>query len=444
VSDVTDAWPAPTAAGPISATVAVPGSKSATNRALVLAALAHGPSTITAALAARDTRLMAQALTSLGVDISEVGTDQPDRVGLAGPPGASGNVDWHVTPGPLHGDTRIDVGLAGTVMRFLPPLAALATGPVDFDGDPRARERPLGPMLDALRTLGVSVTDAGGYLPIRIDGNGSVRGGAVAIDASASSQFVSGLLLSASRFDNGLTLTHTGRELPSLPHITMTLHMLAEHGVRVDFDEDTSTWTLAHGPLRTIDRRIEPDLSNAGPFLAAAMATAGTVTIPGWPRHTTQAGDQLRGLLAEMGGHIDLHDEGLTLTGPGEIRGIDVDLGQVGELTPVIAALAALASTPTRLRGIAHLRGHETDRLAALAEMLTALGSAARETDDGLIVEPSSLHGATVSSYGDHRMATAAAVIGLVVPGVQILDIGTTAKTLPDFTGMWQRMLVRA
>ena len=426
---MTDAWPAPTAPGPVSATVAVPGSKSATNRALVLAALADGPSTVSAALAARDTRLMAQALTSLGVDIREVGTD------------GVGNVDWQVTPSPLHGDVSIDVGLAGTVMRFLPPVAALAIGSVDFDGDPRARERPLGPMLDALRALSVAVTDTGGFLPLRIEGTGAVRGGAVEIDASASSQFVSGLLLSAARFDEGLTLTHTGRDLPSQPHIAMTLHMLGEHGVHVDFDADTATWSLAPTALRAVDRRIEPDLSNAGPFLAAAMATAGTVTIPGWPRHTTQAGDDLRGLLAEMGGHVDLHADGLTVTGPGAVRGIDVDLGQVGELTPVIAALAALAETPSRLRGIAHLRGHETDRLAALAEMLTALGGSARETDDGLAIEPSTLHGATVSSYGDHRLATAAAVIGLVVPGVRILDIGTTAKTLPDFTGMWQRML---
>ena len=429
---MTEAWPAPTAAGPISATVAVPGSKSATNRALVLAAIADGPSTITSALAARDTHLMAGALTSLGIGIQVAGVDPV------------GNIDWRVTPGPLHGGTSIDVGLAGTVMRFLPPVAALATGPVDFDGDPRARERPLGPMLDALRTLGVSVTDADGYLPIRVDGSGSVRGGAVHIDASASSQFVSGLLLSAARFDDGLTLTHTGRELPSLPHITMTLHMLAEHGIHVDFDAEASTWALTPGPIRAFDRRIEPDLSNAGPFLAAAMATAGAVTIPGWPRHTTQAGDALRGLLAEMGGRVDLHNEGLTLTGPDGIRGIDVDLGQVGELTPVIAALAALAVSASRLSGIAHLRGHETDRLAALVEMLTAFGGTARETEDGLVIEPSPLHGATVSSYGDHRMATAAAVIGLVVPAVRILDIGTTAKTLPDFPAMWKHMLTGA
>ena len=422
-------WPAPTADGPVSAIVRVPGSKSATNRALVLAALASGPSVIRQALHARDTRLMAEALTHLGVGIAETGRD------------SVGNVDWAVTPRPLLGPATIDVGLAGTVMRFLPPLAALATGRIDFDGDPRARERPLGPMLDALRDLGVTVTDAQGCLPVTIVGTGSVRGGSVDIDASASSQFVSGLLLSAARFDEGLTLRHTGRSLPSLPHIAMTLHMLAEHGVHADFDADRATWHLAPATLLPRDRAIEPDLSNAGPFLAAALATAGRVTVPGWPRHTTQAGDDLRGLLAQMGAHVHLDDTGLTVTGSGEIRGIDADLGQVGELTPVIAALAALAASPSHLTGIGHLRGHETDRLAALAEMLGAFGAHVDASAHALRITPGALHGATVSSYGDHRMATAAAVIGLVVPGVRIEDIGTTGKTLPDFPGMWHAML---
>lgn len=423
------AWPAPVAGVPVAATVRVPGSKSATNRALVLAALSSGPSTIRAALAARDTRLMIEALRALGTSIEDTGADPV------------GNANLRVTPGALRGPARIDVGLAGTVMRFVPPVAALADGPIDFDGDPRARERPLGPMIIALRSLGVQCADSHGYLPLRITGSGHVRGGVTDIDASASSQFVSGLLISAPRFDEGLVLTHTGRSLPSLPHVAMTLHMLAEHGVHVEFDADSSTWSVAPAPLAPLDRVIEPDLSNAGPFLAAAMATAGSITIPDWPRHTTQAGDSLRGLLADMGGRIDLAEGGLTVTGPDRIRGIDVDLGQVGELTPVIAALAALADTPSRLRGIGHLRGHETDRLAALAEMLGALGSRITEGADDLRIDPARMHGATVSSYGDHRMATAAAVIGLVVPGVRILDIATTGKTLPDFPGMWQEML---
>ena len=421
-------WPAPLAEGSIDAVVTVPGSKSATNRALVLAALADGPSTIADGLLARDTALMVAALAQLGIGIDQVGA-------------SDGNATWRVTPGPLVAAGRIDVGLAGTVMRFVPPVAALATGTTDFDGDPRARERPLGPMISALRDLGVACTDDGGFLPLNIDGSGAVRGGAVDIDASASSQFVSGLLLSAARFDEGLTLTHTGRSLPSQPHIAMTLHMLAEHGVRVDFNAQRMTWTLPPSRITAIDRRIEPDLSNAGPFLAAAVATGGTVTVPGWPRHTTQAGDHLRGLLAEMGARVTLGDDGLTVTGPDSIRGIDVDLADVGELTPVVAALCALAATPSRLRGIAHLRGHETDRLAALVEVITALGGTARETADGIAIEPAALHGATVSSYDDHRMATAAAVIGLVVPDVHVTGMDATTKTLPDFPGMWQRML---
>jgi len=417
------------ASGPVTARVRIPGSKSATNRALILAALASGPSLIRQGLDARDTRLMADALAQLSTGIEIVGRDD------------IGNVDWHITPAPLRGPATVDVGLAGTVMRFVPPVAALATGRVDFDGDVRARERPLGPMLDALRALGVTCRDSAGFLPMSIEGTGSVRGGPVGINASASSQFVSGLLLSASRFDNGLTLTHTGRTLPSLPHIAMTLHMLAEHGVRAEFDAAASTWHVPAAAISPIDRTIEPDLSNAGPFLAAAMATAGKVTVPGWPRQTTQAGDDLRGLLAEMGARVDLTSEGLTVTGPERMHGLDVDLGQVGELTPVIAALAALGDTPSHLRGIGHLRGHETDRLAALAEMLDAFGAHVEESADALRISPAPLHGAVVPSYGDHRMATAAAVIGLVVPGVGILDIATTGKTLPDFPGMWNSML---
>ncbi|MBM3689242.1 MAG: 3-phosphoshikimate 1-carboxyvinyltransferase [Actinobacteria bacterium] len=423
-----DTWPAPTATQPVDATVRVPGSKSATNRALVLASLADGPSTVSGALLARDTSLMADALRALGIAL-ERGSE------------GDGNATWRVTPGALVAAGTIDVGLAGTVMRFVPPVAALANGATAFDGDPRARERPLGPMISALRDLGVTCTDSNGFLPLRVEGTGHVPGGAVDIDASASSQFVSGLLLSAARFDAGLTLTHTERSLPSQPHIAMTLHMLAEHGVHVDFDAERMTWTLAPGPIAAIDRTIEPDLSNAGPFLAAAVATAGTITVPGWPHHTTQAGDHLRGLLAEMGAQVRLGDDGLTVTGPGSIRGIDVDLFDVGELTPIIAALCALAASPSRMRGIAHLRGHETDRLAAIVETINALGGRAYETGDGITVEPAALHGATVSSYDDHRMATAAAVIGLVVPDVHVIGMAATTKTLPDFPGMWHGML---
>lgn len=419
------AWPAPAASGPVDAVVAVPGSKSATNRALVLAALADGPGTVRSALDARDTRLMAEALRRLGTTIAATG---PDGVG---------NVDLAVAPAPLRGPASIDVGLAGTVMRFVPPVAALAVGRVGFDGDPQARARPMAAILDALRALGVRVE--GTSLPFSIDGAGAVRGGTLAIDASASSQAVSALLLAAARFDEGLDLRHEGPAMPSRPHVDMTVAMLRARGVEVGVSGDR--WRVAPGPIAAVDETVEPDLSNAAPFLAAAMATRGTVLIPGWPRATTQAGDALRGLLARMGADIALGDDGLRLRQDGPIRGIDADLGEVGELAPTIAALAALADGPSRLRGIAHLRGHETDRLAALATELARVGCATLETDDGLVIEPGPLRPALVETYADHRMATAGAILGLAVPGMRVADIATTAKTIPDFPGRWARML---
>lgn len=422
-------WPAPTATAPLDAVVPVPGSKSASNRALILAALADGPGRIDGLLDARDTRLMADGLRALGVRID------------ASAPDGSGNVSVTVHPGRLSGPADIDVGLAGTVMRFLPPVAALAHGDIAFDGDERARERPMSTVIDALRALGVRITDGRtGRLPFVVNGRGEVLGGRVTLDASASSQFVSGLLLSAPRFEAGATIHHQGSALPSLPHIEMTVAMLGEHGVVVHTDGST-VWHVDPHPLAAVDRTIEPDLSNAAPFLAAALVVGGRVTVPGWPERTTQAGDHLRVLLAAMGADVDLDERGLVVQGTGTITGIDADLHDVGELTPTIAALAALADGPSTLRGIAHLRGHETDRLAALAAELGRLGATVAETEDGLAIQPAPLHGAVVHTYGDHRMATAAAVIGLRVPGVLVEDIDTTGKTLPDFPRRWSAML---
>lgn len=423
-------WAAPVADGPVRATVAVPGSKSATNRALVLAAIADGPSTLRSALDARDTRLMVEALRALGVDLD------------ASAPDDTGNVDIRVRPRPLVGPARIDVGLAGTVMRFVPPIAALARGPVAFDGDEQARHRPMGTTIAALRALGVAVEGEG--LPFTVLAEGRVRGGAVTIDASRSSQFVSALLLAGARFDEGLALAHAGPPVPSAPHIEMTLAMLRERGVTVT--ASTEAWRVEPGPIAGIDTVIEPDLSNAAPFLAAAMATRGSVAIPHWPASTTQPGDALRELLARMGATVSLglDEQGvrvLTLEQHGPIHGIDADLADVGELAPTIAAIAALADGPTRLRGIAHLRGHETDRLAALATELDRVGCGARETEDGLAIEPRPLHAARFRTYADHRMATAGAILGLVTPGMVVEDIATTAKTIPDFPGRWARML---
>ncbi|GLW26872.1 3-phosphoshikimate 1-carboxyvinyltransferase 1 [Microbispora amethystogenes] len=416
-------WPAPVAAGPVRATVRLPGSKSVTNRALVLAALADAPGTVRLALRSRDADLMAAALRALGAEMT------PSNE-------SADSVDWSVTPRPVRGGVSIDAGLAGTVMRFVPPVAALAGGPVFFDGDPHARKRPMGPILGALRALGASVDNDA--LPFTI--RGPISGGEVVLDASVSSQMVSGLLLAGARFEKGVTVRHDGPPVPSMPHIEMTVQMLRRAGVEVD-DTETDVWRVQAGPIRAGDVTVEPDLSNAAPFLAAALVTGGAVVVPDWPEETTQGGDALRGLLAEMGARVERVPEGLRVTGTGSLRGIDADLRDVSELTPTIAALAALADGPSRIRGVAHIRGHETDRIAALATEINRLGGDARETDDGLEIRPRPLTGGVFRSYADHRMATAGAVVGLVVPGVEVEDIATTAKTLPEFPRMWAAML---
>ncbi len=427
-------WPAPVATGPLDAALELPGSKSLTNRELVLSALASEPTLLVAPLASRDSSLMIEALRDLGTEIEQL----PD-----------GNL--RVTPAAFNRPAVIDCGLAGTVMRFVPPLSVLATGDITFDGDLAARRRPMNTTIDSLRALGVSVSDAGaGALPFTVHGTGSVAGGEVTIDASASSQFVSGLLLAAARFENGLTLRHDGQHLPSMPHIEMTLDCLEKRGVKVsstnlDGAFGLPEWRVEPGNIGGGTIAIEPDLSNAGPFLAAAMVAGGSVFIQGWPDSTTQVGDEFDGILQQMGAVIKRENGGLTITGNGVIHGIDIDLSIGGELTPVIAALAALADSPTVIRGVAHLRGHETDRLAALAAEINRIGGVARETPDGLEIDPSdNLHGALWETYEDHRMATAGAIIGLRVPGILIEDIKTTSKTMPNFDKMWHFMLGEA
>ncbi|MGW1655270.1 3-phosphoshikimate 1-carboxyvinyltransferase [Streptomyces atratus] len=426
-------WPAPRASDAVDATVTVPGSKSVTNRALVLAALAAEPGWLRRPLRSRDTLLMAEALRAMGVGIEEgVG---PDGSGEA----------WRVFPAGLHGPTTIDVGNAGTVMRFLPPVAALADGPIRFDGDPRSYERPLNGVIDALRVLGARIDDDGrGSLPMTVHGGGALDGGPVSIDASSSSQFVSALLLSAPRYNQGVEVRHTGARLPSMPHIRMTVDMLRAVGAQVDEPEtggEPNVWRVSPSAMLGRDLTVEPDLSNAQPFLAAALVTGGRVTIPDWPERTTQPGDALREIFTAMGGSCELTERGLTFTGSGRIHGIDVDLGEVGELTPGIAAVAALADGPSTLSGVAHLRLHETDRLAALTKEINELGGDVTETADGLHIRPRPLHGGTFHTYDDHRMATAGSIIGLAVPGVEIENVATTAKTLPDFPQMWTGML---
>jgi 3-phosphoshikimate 1-carboxyvinyltransferase len=409
----------------VRAQVTIPGSKSVTNRALILASLATTPSTIRKPLISRDSELMSAGLAALGISIT-----------------GSGDA-WQITPAPLRGPARVDVGNAGTVMRFLPPLAALAQGDISFDGDPRSYERPLGPVIKALEELGIEIDHGGRYsLPMVIKARGKIEGGALTIDASASSQFLSALLLVAPSMEEGITVTHRGGALPSMPHIEMTVAMLRDFGADVTVDSAAQSWSVKAGELHGKDLVIEPDLSNASPFLSIAMVCGGSITISDWPHATTQPGDQLRDIFTQMGATVELSDNGLTLTGGSSIHGIDIDLHDVGELTPSIAALAALADSPSHLRGIGHLRLHETDRLAALTREINSLGGKVVEEETALHITPAPLHAGVFHTYEDHRLATAGAVIGLVTPGIEVENVATTRKTLPDFPGLWNSLVI--
>ena len=420
------AWTAPTARGPVRGSVVVPGSKSITNRALLLGALGSGPSRVRRPLRSRDTDLMAGALRALGVDVSA--DDQ----------------DWTVGPRELRGPASVDVGLAGTVMRFVPPVATLATGPIGFDGDERARQRPVGPLLAALGSLGADIADDGrGALPFTVNGRGGLAGGEVSIDASASSQLVSALLLTGCRWERGVRVVHIGeRAVPNAPHLRMTVSMLRARGVRVD-DTAPAMWAVEPGPMSACDEAVEPDLSSAAPFLAAAAVTGGEVVLADWPADSCQPGVLMPELLGSFGARVRQDGTSLTVAGD-ELHGADLDLRDAGELTPVIAAVAALADSPSTLRGIDYLRGHETDRLAALARELGGLGGAVTVLDDGLRIEPRRLTGGMFRSYADHRLVMAAAVVGLVVPGVVVDDASAVTKTYPEFAEQWSRVVAGA
>ncbi|MFC7927120.1 3-phosphoshikimate 1-carboxyvinyltransferase [Microbacterium laevaniformans] len=423
-------WPAPRADEAVHATVSVPGSKSLTNRKLVLAALADGPSTLTSPLHSEDSERMIAALRALGVEVSEV-----PGSGRFGP-------DLLVTPpASFRGDVEIDCGQAGTVMRFIAPLAGLAHGDVTLTAHPSALHRPMGEMIKALREIGADIDDGGTWsLPFTVRGRGHIRGGEVTIDASGSSQFVSGLLLAAPRFDVGLHLIHSGERLPSVPHIDMTIETLARRGIQVEHPTPNE-WVVPAGTLRGRDAAIEPDLSNAAPFLAAAMLTEGSVTIPGWPASSTQPGALLPEILTLLGGRATRRGGALTVTGGPRIAGVDLDLSAASELTPTLFALAAFADAPTTLHGIGHIRGHETNRIEALIANLEALGGRAEELPDGIRIVPADLHGGLWRAHHDHRIATAGALIGLRVPGVEVDHIETTAKTMPEFPALWSGML---
>lgn len=429
-----DPWLVPPAPDGVHGTIRVPGSKSVTNRALLLALLADGSSRIRQPLAARDTVLMVGAVRALGADVT------------------GGRAGFEVRPPTtLRGGVSVDCGLAGTVMRFVPPVAALAGGTVRFDGDPRARVRPMGQTISTLRDLGVTVEDGGrGTLPFTVRGFGAVGGGAVTVDASGSSQFLSALLLAAPRYRDGLRITLAGR-LPSRHHVSMTVAMLRARGVTVETDPPGTdpagaaaapgtVWQVHPGPISGGETVVEPDLSTAAPFLAAAALAGGEVVVLDWPADTDQPGGLLLDVLREMGAEVTTTAEGVTVRGTGALRGLDVDLGDAPELVPVVAALAAAAGSASRIRGVAHVRGQESDRLAALVSQIGGLGGDVTETDDGLAIGPAPLAapaGFVFETFADHRIAHAGALLGLVVPGLAVGDIATTAKTYPEFPAVF-------
>ena len=432
--DSSGRWRAPAAQGPVRATLRLPGSKSITNRALILAALSDSPSRLRGLLKARDASLAVAALRVLGCSVDEDGTDAAISPGVL----AAGSA------------VSVDVGNSGTVMRFLPAVAALTPAAVAFDGDPRARERPIGELLSALRILGVTIEDDGrGALPFTVHGTGSVPGGPVTLDASGSSQFVSGLLLAAPRFTAGVEVRHSGPPVPSLPHIEMTVRMLRDAGASVetgssDGGDRPDFWRVAPGRLNLGDFTVEPDLSNAGPFLAAALVTGGSVTIRDWPRNSLQAADAILDVITRMGGSVSRSESGLTVHGSGVISGIDADLRDIPEMCLPLTSVAALASGPSRFTGVGHTRAQETDRLAAIVKEINALGGDVAELPDGLSITPRPLHAAAghvFESYDDHRMVMAAAVLGLGVPGIEVLNAVTVGKTFPGFTGVWESLV---
>ncbi|GAA2284043.1 3-phosphoshikimate 1-carboxyvinyltransferase [Glycomyces scopariae] len=416
-------WEAPYAEAELDAVVRVPGSKSMTARALVLAALASGPSTIKRPLIARDTLLMVEGLRAIGVGV-DTGDDDA----------------WTVTPGGFRGGTSVDCGLAGTVMRFLPPVAALADGPVAFDGDPHARKRPNDGVIKALRGLGVDIEDGGRLaLPFTVNAAGRVKGGELEVDASKTSQLVSALLMAAPRFENGLDLRHTGdRPVPSRPYLDMVVQMLRQAGADVD-DSEPNRWRVAPGELQGREWTIEPDLQNAAPFLCAALVAGGRVTVEGWPTETTQAGDAIREILVQLGARVEWTRGGLTAYGTAEPLPGELDLADAAELTPALAAVFGVSNGPFTVRGVAHIRGHETDRVSALVTELRKIGADVDEYEDGFRVGSGGHERGTWATYADHRMAHAGAVAGLAIPGLVLDDVACVSKTWPEFAEVWEQ-----
>jgi 3-phosphoshikimate 1-carboxyvinyltransferase len=404
---------------PPDVTVAVPGSKSLTNRALIAAALARGSSQLEGILLADDTEAMLDGLARLGIAV------EVDRAGhRATVTGCGGTVP----PGPA----TVDVRLSGTTARFLAPLVALGRGRYVLDAAPPFRARPMGPVLDALLALGARIEDLGepGHLPVAVHTEG-VRGGHVRVAGDVSSQFLSGLLLAGPAVPDGLTVELT-TDLVSVPYVELTLGTMAAFGARVERPHPRR-FDVQPGGYRATSYRVEPDASAASYLLAAAAITGGRVRIPGLGHGAVQGDVRFADVLGQMGAEVVRDGDGLEVRGTGRLEGIDVDLADLSDTAQTLAAVAVFAEGPTRVRGIGFIRRKETDRIAAVVTELRRLGIEAREEPDGFVIEPGTPRPGRVETYDDHRMAMSFTLLGLVVPGIEIADPGCVAKTFPTY-----------
>ena len=412
-----DARPVTPAPGPLNATVSVPGSKSLTNRALVCAALAGGHSTIDGALVADDTEAMRTALATLGAGIAR--DPSSGRLLVTGTGG-------RLRQGPL----ALNMRLSGTTSRFLLPVVALGDGEYRIDGAPPLRGRPMAPVLDGIRSLGAEVREEGepGCLPVTVIAPGVLDGGEAAVAGDMSSQFVSGLLLAAPYTRAGVRLRLTTR-LVSRPYVELTRAVMAAFGVEVGPELDVPA-----GRYDATTYVVEPDASTASYFLAAAALVGGRVTVPGLGAGTRQGDARITDLLEAMGAGVERTETTTTVTGTGRLRGLGLlDLSDMPDMAQTVAALAPFADGPTEVTGVGFIRGHETDRIAAVVTELGRLGIDARATGDGFVVQPGEPHPARIATYDDHRMAMSFALVGLRVPGVEIAGPDCVAKTFPGF-----------
>ncbi|MFL5758317.1 MAG: 3-phosphoshikimate 1-carboxyvinyltransferase [Thermomicrobiales bacterium] len=409
---------------PIEAIARIPGSKSITNRALLIAALAEGESVLIGALFSDDTRYMAEALAALGIAVeSDEAAEQFAVHGLGGSFPAS--------------EADLFVGNSGTTMRFLTAAVALGHGRYRVDGIPRMRQRPIQPLIDALNDLGSCVSsEAGnGCPPVVVEANG-LRGGRVAVAGETSSQYFTALQIAGPYAEQGIEIDVIG-DLVSKPYMSITASVMAAFGVEIALDQEHwRTTRIAPGQRYQARRyQIEPDASNASYFFAAAAVTGGRIRVDGLGSGSAQGDLRFVDVLAEMGARVTIAEDHVEVVGPpvGELRGVDVDMNAISDTAQTLAAIAPFARGPTTIRGVEHMRHKETDRVAALATELRRLSQEVEERPDGLTIHPAPVQPAAIETYDDHRMAMSFTIAALGAPGIRILDPGCVAKTFPAF-----------